>query len=88
MDKTPGNQIIFKRILFTFNNESMIQNNMQSRTSQHHGFARNVVEAKNLNDAVAKFSWESAADRSDFKKLTDTNAYLQQRVVNISSNND
>ena len=61
---------------------------MQSSTSQHHGFAGNVVEEKNLNYAVANFGQSSAAYRSSFTKLTDTNAYLQQHVANISPKND
>ena len=65
----------------------MIQNEMQSSTAQQHGFAGNVVEEKNLNDAVANFSQASAAYRSDFTQLTDTNAYLQKHVADISSNN-
>ena len=61
---------------------------MQSNTAQKNGFAGNVVEEKNLNDAVANFAQAPAADVSAFTKLTDTNAYLQQHVANISSNND
>ena len=61
---------------------------MQSSTDQQHGFAGKVVEEKNLNNAVAKFAQASAAERSAFTKLTDTNAYLQQHVANISSKND
>ena len=61
---------------------------MQSSTAQQHGFAGNVVEEKNPNDAVANFAQASAADISAFTQLTDTNAYLQQHVANISSNND
>ena len=61
---------------------------MQSRTAHQHGFAGNVVEEKNLNDAVEIFSQASAADRSAFTQLIDTNAYLQQHIANISSNND
>ena len=66
----------------------MIQNEMQSSTAQQHGFAGKVLEEKNLNNALAKFSQASAADISAFTLLTDTNAYLQQHVANISSNND
>ena len=54
----------------------MIQNKMQSSTAQQHGFAGNVVEENNLNDVVENFSQASAADRSAFTQLTDTNAYL------------
>ena len=61
---------------------------MQPSTAQKHGFTGNVEEENNLNDAVAKFAQSSAADRSAFTKLTDTNAYLQQHVSHISSNND
>ena len=61
---------------------------MQSSTAQKHVFTGNVVEEKNLNDAVANFSQASALDRSYFTQLTDNNAYLQQHVTNISSNND
>ena len=61
---------------------------MQSSTAQQHGFAGNVVDEKNLNNAVAKFAQASAADRSDYTQLTDTNTYLQQHVANISSKND
>ena len=61
---------------------------MQSSTAQQHGFAGNVVEEMNPNDAVANFAQASAADISAFTQLTDTNAYLQQHVANISSNND
>ena len=61
---------------------------MQSSTAQQHGCARNLVEKNNLNNAVASFAQESEADTSAFKKFTDTNAYLQQHVANISSNND
>ena len=66
----------------------MIQNEIQYCTAQQHGFAGNVVEEKNLNDAVANFAQTSAADISDFKRFTDTNAYLQQHVSTIFSNND
>ena len=62
----------------------MIQNEMQSNTAQQHGFAGNVVEAKNLNDAVEKFAQASAADRSAFTKLTDTKKiYTPTRSRNI-----
>ena len=61
---------------------------MQSSTAQQHGFTENVVEEKNLNDAVATFAQASAADRSAFTQLKDTNTYLQQHVANISSNNE
>ena len=61
---------------------------MQSSTSQQHGFAGNLVEEKNLNEAVANFAQASSAERSSFTQLTDTDAYLQQHVANISSKND
>ena len=61
---------------------------MQSSTAQLHEFTGNAVEEKNLNDAVANFSQASAAYRSDFTQLTDTNAYLQKHAADISSNND
>ena len=61
---------------------------MQSSTPQQDGFAVNVLEEKNINDAVANFAQASAVDRSAFTQLTDTNAYLQQHVANISYNND
>ena len=61
---------------------------MQSSTAQQHVFAGNVVEEKNLNDAVANFEQSSEADRSAFTQLTDTNAYLQQHVANTSSNKE
>ena len=57
---------------------------MQSSTAQQHGVDGNVVEEKNLNDAVENSAQDSAADRSDSTKLTDINAYLQQHVANIS----
>ena len=66
----------------------MIQNEMQSNTAHKHGFARNLAEENNLSDAVAKFAQESSADRSDLTQLTDTNAYLQQHIGDISSDND
>ena len=56
----------------------MIQNEMQSSTAQQHGFAGNLEEEKNLNDAVANFAQASASDRSAFTQLTDTNVYPQQ----------
>ena len=84
----PEIQKTFNEFRLRFNNEYMIQNKMQSSTAQQHGFAENVVEEKNLNDAFANFAQASAADRSVFTQLTDTNAYLQQHVANISSNND
>ena len=65
----------------------MIQNKMQSSTAQKHGFAGNVVQEKNLNDAVANFAKVSAEVRSEFTQLTDTNAYIQQQVASISSKN-
>ena len=37
---------------------------------------------------MAKFAQASAADRSVFAQLTDINAYIQQHVADISSNND
>ena len=74
----------FKEFRLRFNNEYMIQNEMQSRTAQQHGFVGNVVEEKNLNNAVAKF----VGHRSAFTQLAYTNAYPQQHVANISSNND
>ena len=61
---------------------------MQFSTAQQHGFAGNVVEEKNLNNAVANFAQASAADISAFTQLTDNNTYLQQHVANRSSNND
>ena len=61
---------------------------MQSITDQQHGFARNEVELNSLNDAVANFAQASAAYRSYFTQFKDTNAYLQQHVANMSSNND
>ena len=61
---------------------------MQSSTAQQHGFTWNVVEENNLNDAVANFEQASESEISDLTQLTDTNAYLHQHVVNISSNND
>ena len=61
---------------------------MQSSTAQKHGFAGNAVEEKNLNNAVANYAQASAADRSAFTQFTYTNAYLQQHVANISSNNN
>ena len=61
---------------------------MQSSTAHQHGFAGNMLEKKNLNDAVANFAQVSSEDRSVFTQLTDTNAYLQQHVANISSKND
>ena len=61
---------------------------MQYSTAQQHGFAGNMVEEKNLNYAVANFAQSSAADISDFTQFTDTNAYLHQHIVDISSNND
>ena len=61
---------------------------MQSRTAQQHGFAGNVEEEKNLNNAVANFAQYSEADRSAFTQLTDTTTYLQQHVAHMSSNND
>ena len=61
---------------------------MQSSTAQQHGFTGNVVEEKNLNNAVANFTQAPAAYRSDFTKLTDTNTYIQQHVSDIPSNND
>ena len=66
----------------------MIQNGIQYRTDQKHGFAGNAEEEKNLNDAVAKFAQASVADRSDFKQLTDTNTYQKQQISLVSSNND
>ena len=48
----------------------------------------NVEEEKNLNDAIVNFAQVSAADRSDFTQLTDTNAYLQQHEAHVSSNKD
>ena len=41
----------------------MIQNEMQSSTAQQHGFAINLVEEKNLNDAAANFAESSESDR-------------------------
>ena len=61
---------------------------MQSSTAQQHGFAGNLVEEKNFNYAVENFAQASAADRLYFTQLIDTNAYLQQHIENISSNND
>ena len=61
---------------------------MESSTAQQHGFAGNVVEEKNLNDAVANFATASAAARSAFTQLIDANAYLQLHVAEIFSNND
>ena len=84
----PAIQKTFNEFLLRFNNEYMIQNEMKSSTAQQHGFTGNVVEKKNLNDAVANFAQVSSEDRSVFTQLTDTNAYLQQHVANISSNND
>ena len=49
---------------------------MQSITYQQHGFAQNVEEEKDLNEAVANFAKDSAADRSAFTQLPYTNAYL------------
>ena len=72
----PEIQNTFNEVRLCFNNEYMIQNEMQSITSQQHIFAGNVVEEKNLNDVVAKFAQAPAAYRSDFKQFTDTNAYL------------
>ena len=65
----------------------MIQNDMQSSTAQKHGFGGNAEEEKNLNDVFANFAQALEADRSAFTQLTDTNAYLQQHVAHISSNN-
>ena len=84
----PEIQKTFNEFRLRFNNEYMIQNEMQSSTAQQHGFAGNVVEENNLNDAVANFAQVSAAYRSDFTQLTDNNTYIQQHVANISSNND
>ena len=57
---------------------------MQFSTAQQHGFAGNVVEEKNLNNAVETFSQSPAAEISDFTPLTDTNNYLQQHVSDIT----
>ena len=61
----PEIQKTFNEFRLRFNNDYMIQNEMQSSTAQQHGFVGNVVEEKNLNDAVANFENASAADRSD-----------------------
>ena len=66
----------------------MIQNEIQSSTAQQHGFAGNVEEEKNLNDAFSNFAQALAADIPALTQLTDTNVYLQQHVSHISSNND
>ena len=84
----PEIQKTFNELRLRLNNEYMIQNKMQSSTAQQHGFAGNVVEEKNLNGAAANFAQDSAAERSVFSQLTDTNVYLHQHVANISSNND
>ena len=47
-----------------------------------------MVEEKNLNDAMSNFAQAPSSDRSDFTQLTDINAYLQQHVAHVSSNND
>ena len=84
----PEIQKTFNEFCLRFNNEYMIQNEMQSITAQQHGFAVNVSEEKKLNDAATKFSQTSAVDTSAFTQLTDTNAYLHQHVAKIFSNND
>ena len=63
MDKPPGNTKDLNEFRLRFNNEYMIQNEIQSSTAQQHGFAGNVEEEKNLNNAVAKFAQASAEDR-------------------------
>ena len=68
----------FNEFRLKFNNEYMIQNEMQSIKAQQHGLKVNVVEEKNINNAVANFAQESAVEISAFTQLIDTNAYLQQ----------
>ena len=62
----PAIQKTFHEFRFRFNNEYMIQNEMQSSTAQQHGFTGNLVEEKNLNSAVENFAQDSAAERSVF----------------------
>ena len=69
-------QKTFNELSLHFNNEYMIQNEMQSSTAQQHGFAGNVIEEKNCNELMAKFAQASEADISAFTKLTDTDLYL------------
>ena len=88
MISLPAIQKNFNEFCLPFNNEYMIQNDMQSSTSQQHGFAGNVEEEKNLNDAFSNFAQALAADIPALTQLTDTNVYLQQHVAHISSNND
>ena len=54
---------MFNEFSLRFNNEYMIQNDMKYSTAQQHGLAANVVEEKNLNDAVTNFVQASSVDR-------------------------
>ena len=72
-----------------FATEYQIQNEMQNATAQQQGFAANVeVEDPDLTSAVANFAQASAADRSAFTQLTDTNAFLNQHMSAIAAQNE
>ena len=84
----PAPQKTFNNFRIRFSNEYLIQNEMQASTAQSQGFVGQVAEEPDLSEAVANFAQASAADRSAFTQLTDTNAYLQRNLAQVSASND
>ena len=68
--------------------EYQILNEMQNSTAQQQGFVGNVEEDPDLTSVVANFAQASAADRTAFTQLTDTNAYLHQHMAQVSAQNE
>ena len=82
-------QKTFNNFRTRFATEYQIQNEMQNATAQQQGFVANVeVEDPDLTSAVANFAQASAADRTAFTQLTDTNAFLNQHMSAIAAQNE
>ena len=84
----PPPQKTFNTFRTRFAMEYQILNEMQNSTAQQQGFVGNVEEDPDLTSAVANFAQASAADRTAFTQLTDTNAYLHQHMAQVSAQNE
>jgi len=84
----PDVEKTFNNFRVQFNREYQIQNEMQHSTAQQQGYAGNVTDDGNvLDNAVANFAEATAADRTAFTNLTDTNNILQDHLEQVSAQN-
>ena len=84
----PAAQKTFNNFRKRFTQEYQVQNEITGVTADAQGFAGEVTETPELNEAMANFAQALAADRNAFAQLTETNANLQHHINNVTSQNE